>query len=104
MMVKLLEEEKINDLEKFASMWNLEGLIIIGFCSQNYKMLRNKIRIPFVIYDGFINKEKENLLRTPKFCNISIDNFSGKMMENKTFLLHKKYLYKNALISSLVVF
>lgn len=85
MMVKLLEEEKINDLEKFASMWNLEGFIIIGFCNQNYKMLRNKIRIPFVIYDGFINKEKENLLRTPKFCNISIDNFSGGLQVGEHF-------------------
>ena len=51
-------------------MWNMDGIVVIGFCTEDYAYLRNHMRIPFVVYDGF----SENLER---FCNITIDNYDG---------------------------
>ena len=51
MMVKKTKNPK--EIIQFASMWNMDGLVMIGFCNQDYMYLRNHIRIPFVIYDGF---------------------------------------------------
>ena len=49
MMVKVTED--INEIVRFASMWNMEGLILMGFCRQDYKKLRGLMRIPFVVYE-----------------------------------------------------
>lgn len=68
MMVKTTTE--IENIVKFASMWNLEGIVIIGFCEQDYEQLRRFMRVPFVVYDGFF----EN---TGRICNLKIDNFGG---------------------------
>lgn len=68
MMVK--KTKNVNDIIKFASMWNMDGLIIIGFCIQDYRYLRDHIRIPFVIYDGVCSD-------TDRIFNITIDNFDG---------------------------
>ena len=40
----------------FASMWNMEGLILMGFCEADYEKLRNQMRISFVVYDGYFEK------------------------------------------------
>lgn len=45
--------KNVQDIIKFASMWNMDGLVSIGFCHQDYMYLRNHMRIPFVVYDGF---------------------------------------------------
>lgn len=68
MMVKKTTE--IEDIIKFASMWNLDGLVLIGFCEQEYVYLRNHMRIPFVVYDGYLDKAE-------RICNITIDNYDG---------------------------
>ncbi|MGM9946944.1 LacI family DNA-binding transcriptional regulator [Floccifex sp.] len=68
MMVK--KTKNVQDIIQFASMWNLEGLIVIGFCQQDYSILRRQMHIPFVVYDGFCN-EMDNI------ANIVIDNFDG---------------------------
>lgn len=68
MMIRLSSShEKIIE---FASMWNMEGLILIGFCESDYKNLREKMHIPFVVYDGYF--ENANFV-----CNLSIDNYKG---------------------------
>lgn len=59
-----------NEIVRFASMWNMEGLVIIGFCEQDCKKLRESMHIPFVVYDGYF-QEAEGL------CNIIIDNYDG---------------------------
>lgn len=41
------------EIIKFASMWNLDGMVLIGFCDEDYMYLRNHMRIPFVVYDGY---------------------------------------------------
>ena len=68
MMVKTTQDW--NEVIRFASMWNMEGLILIGFCEQDYWLLRGKMHIPFVVYDGYF--EENN-----RICNLLIDNFDG---------------------------
>lgn len=68
MMVKATEEW--NEIVRFASMWNMDGLVLIGFCESDYKRLREKMRIPFVVYDGYFEENK-------KICNLIIDNYDG---------------------------
>lgn len=68
MMVKATTEW--NEIVHFASMWNMEGLVIIGFCEQDYKKLREAMHIPFVVYDGYFQE-------VPGTCNLIIDNYDG---------------------------
>lgn len=77
MMVKTTKDW--NEISRFASMWNMEGLVVIGFCEQDYKKLREKMHIPFVVYDGYF-KESGNL------ANIIIDNFDGGVQVGKYLL------------------
>lgn len=58
------------EIVKFASMWNMDGLVIIGFCESDYRKLRESMHIPFVVYDGYF-ENAENI------CNLSIDNYDG---------------------------
>lgn len=68
MMVK--KAKKAEEILQFASMWNMDGLVVIGFCHQDYTYLRNHMRIPFVIYDGFCENPQ-------RLINTTIDNFDG---------------------------
>lgn len=51
MMIKKTTDREA--IIRFASMWNLDGLVLIGFCDEDYEYLRNHMRIPFVVYDGY---------------------------------------------------
>lgn len=68
MMVKKAKNPR--EILTFASMWNMDGLVVIGFCRQDYQYLRNHMRIPFVVYDGFCEE-------TERIVNLTLDNFSG---------------------------
>lgn len=68
MMVK--KAKSAGEIIQFASMWNMDGLVVIGFCDQDYMYLRNHIRIPFVVYDGLCEKPE-------RILNITIDNYDG---------------------------
>lgn len=85
LMVK--QAKKAEDILQFASMWNMEGVVILGFCHQDYLYLRNHMRIPFVVYDGFCEKSE-------RFVNISIDNFDGGRQVGALFrrLGHRRVL------------
>ncbi|MGN1025117.1 MAG: LacI family DNA-binding transcriptional regulator [Faecousia sp.] len=74
MMVKKAKNPE--EILQFASMWNMDGLVVIGFCQQDYMYLRNHMRIPFVVYDGFCDK-------TERIVNITIDNFDGGLQVGK---------------------
>lgn len=39
----------ICEIPVFASMWNMDGLILMGFCEEDYERLRNQMRISFVV-------------------------------------------------------
>ncbi|MBQ7918703.1 MAG: LacI family DNA-binding transcriptional regulator [Lachnospiraceae bacterium] len=68
MMVK--KAKCADEIIKFASMWNMDGIVVIGFCDQDYMYLRNHMRIPFVVYDGFCENPE-------RILNITIDNYDG---------------------------
>lgn len=86
MMVRTTND--FNEIFSFASMWNMEGMVIIGFCEQEYKKLRDSIRIPFVVYHGYLNEQG-------CFCNLIIDNYDGGYQMARYFssLGHKKVLF-----------
>lgn len=85
LMIKTTADTK--EIPVFASMWNMEGLILMGFCEADYEKLRNQMRISFVVYDGFFE-------RCSKVVNLVIDNFDGGYQAGKYFreLGHKKAL------------
>lgn len=68
MMIKVTA--RWDEIVRFASMWNMDGLVMIGFCEQDYQKLRESMHIPFVVYDGYFQE-------TQKICNLVIDNYNG---------------------------
>lgn len=62
--------DKWDAIPRFASMWNMEGMVLIGYCEQDYKKLREQMHIPFVVYDGYMES-------SGKLVNIEIDHFDG---------------------------
>lgn len=57
-------------IPKFASMWNMEGMVMMGFCEQDYKKLREQMHIPFVVYDGYMESIEH-------LANIKVNHFDG---------------------------
>ena len=76
MMVKKTTDPE--EIIRFASMWNLDGLVLIGYCDEDYLYLRDHMRIPFVVYDGFC-------VKTDRIYNITIDNFDGGFQVGRYF-------------------
>lgn len=68
MMVK--KAKCADEIIQFASMWNMDGIVVIGFCDQDYTYLRNHMRIPFAVYDGYCDHPQ-------RILNIILDNFDG---------------------------
>lgn len=68
MMVK--KTKSTAQIIRFASMWNMDGLVLIGFCDEDYVYLRSHMRIPFVVYDGYCSGAE-------RIYNITIDNYDG---------------------------
>lgn len=85
MMVKTTTQ--IDEIIRFSSMWNLEGLVLIGFCQQDYTWIRQHMRIPFVVYDGTLGSAE-------RICNLTIDNYDGGFQVGQLFcqLGHKRVL------------
>lgn len=85
MMVKRAKNPR--EILRFASMWNMDGLVVIGFCRQDYMVLRNHMRIPFVVYDGFCENPE-------RIVNITLDNFDGGFQVGALFrrLGHRRAL------------
>ena len=44
----------LDEIPAFASMWRMEGLILMGFCEADYAALRQVIHTPVVVYDGYM--------------------------------------------------
>lgn len=68
MMVKATQDW--DEVAQFASMWNMDGMVLLGFCESDYEKLRAKMHIPFVVYDGYFEENRA-------ICNLIIDNFDG---------------------------
>lgn len=85
LMIKVTK--KWDEIVRFASMWNMDGLVLIGFCEQDYKRLRESMHIPFVVYDGYFPE-------TGGICNLTIDHYDGGYQVGKYLkdMGHKKVL------------
>ena len=70
--------KQAEEIIRFASMWNMEGIVVMGFCEQDYLYLRNHMRIPFVVYDGICGK-------TERIFNITLDNYDGGLQMGRYF-------------------
>ena len=68
--VMLKEETDINEIARYASMWNMAGLVLIGFCAADYERLRSNMHIPFVVVDSY----QKNV---HKYSDVGIDNIQG---------------------------
>ncbi len=64
----LKKAKDIMDTVSFSSMWNMDGMILLGFCADEYQVLRDRIRIPFVVYDGFFENDRN-------ICNLVLDDY-----------------------------
>lgn len=82
--------KQAEEIIRFASMWNMEGIVVMGFCEQDYLYLRNHMRIPFVVYDGICGK-------TERIFNITLDNHDGGLQMGQYF---KKAGHRKALCIS----
>lgn len=82
--------KQAEEIIRFASMWNMEGIVVMGFCEQDYLYLRNHMRIPFVVYDGICGK-------TERIFNITLDNYDGGLQMGRYF---KKAGHRKALCVS----
>lgn len=60
MMVK--RAASAEEIVQFASMWNMDGIVVIGFCEQDYALLRRRMRIPFAVYDGICRTPRRFLI------------------------------------------
>ena len=85
LMIKTTSD--IGEIPVFASMWNMDGLILMGFCEADYEKLRNQMRISFVVYDGYFEK-------CSKVVNLVIDHYDGGYQAGKYLkeLGHKEAL------------
>lgn len=76
MMVKKAKNPE--EILRFASMWNMEGVVVIGFCHQDYMYLRSHMRIPFVVCDGICEKPE-------RIVNLTLDNYGGGFQVGELF-------------------
>lgn len=86
MMIK--EEREIEKIVAYASMWNMAGLILMGYCSVDYEKLRSKMHIPFVVVDSYERNVKN-------YIDIGIDNIDGGYQAGRYLIQngHKRILY-----------
>lgn len=86
MMVK--EEKDIEKIVAYASMWNMAGLILMGYCSVDYEKLRAKMHIPFVVVDSYERNVKS-------YIDIGIDNIDGGYQAGQYLIQngHERILY-----------
>jgi len=85
MMLKISADPQ--EIPRFASMWNMVGLVIMGFCRQDYVQIRSRMHIPFVVYDGYFPE-------SDSVPNITVDNFDGGLQMGRylSAMGHQKVL------------
>ncbi|MBQ3514587.1 MAG: LacI family DNA-binding transcriptional regulator [Lachnospiraceae bacterium] len=68
--VMLKEVSDVKEIVRYASMWNMAGLVLIGFCAMDYETLRSNMHIPFVVVDSY---QKD----VHKYSDVGVDNIQG---------------------------
>ena len=78
MMVRTVNA--LDEIVSFATMWNLEGLVLIGFCNADYGRLRENVRVPFAVYDACG-------VTAERVCAVNIDDWHGGFQVGEYFRL-----------------
>lgn len=86
--VMLKEERDIPQIARYASMWNMAGLVLIGFCAADYEKLRNNMHIPFVVVDSYQKS-------VHKYSDVGIDNIQGGFLAGSYLVKmgHEKIMF-----------
>lgn len=86
--VMLKEESDINQIVRYASMWNMAGLVLIGFCAVDYERLRSNMHIPFVVVDSY----KKDV---HKYSDVGINNVEGGFLAGSYLIKmgHEKIMF-----------
>lgn len=82
------EEHDMEKVVQYASMWNMAGLILIGYCEQDYEALRSRMHIPLVVLDAYTKN-------VHSFSDIGLDNITGGALAGKYLYEkgHRRILY-----------
>ena len=86
MMLK--EEPDVEQIVRYASMWNMAGLILIGYCDMDYEKLRNRMHIPFVVVDAYTSS-------VHNYSDVGIDNIRGGYLAGQYLIAqgHQRIMY-----------
>ena len=86
--VMLKEESDVKQIVRYASMWNMAGLVLIGFCAMDYEKLRSNMHIPFVVVDSY---QKD----VHKYSDVGIDNIQGGFLSGSYLIKmgHKNIMF-----------
>lgn len=68
MMIKVTQD--IEEIVGYVSMWNMAGMVLLGFNKWDYQNIKKRTEIPFVVIDGFITADND-------FSTVSIDDYNG---------------------------
>lgn len=63
----------IDDVPILASVWNMEAVIVQGFCQVDYRKMKMRMHRPLIIFDGFFPSDDE-------YNNLQIDHFRGGVL------------------------
>lgn len=61
----------IEEVAKIVKMWNISGLVLFGFKSEEYEKLSGMIRTPYVTIDALYEKKNEHNV------NVGLDNYKA---------------------------
>ena len=78
-----------NEVIRMSAMWNVAGLLLFGFRKEDYDILREKLKVPFVTCDGYFDTDING------FVNVGTDDFGGGYRMTKYLLEmgHKNIIY-----------
>lgn len=71
LIVKLASS--VEDVPVLASVWNMEAVIVQGFCQVDYRRMKMRMHRPLIIFDGFFPEDDE-------YNNLAIDHYRGGVL------------------------
>lgn len=82
------EEKDMGRVVQYASIWNMAGLVLIGYCEQDYETLRSRMHIPFVVLDSYKKQMRH-------FSDAGLDNLAGGELAGRYLWEkgHRKVMY-----------
>ncbi len=73
--------EDIDEIIRHISLWNVDGLILLGIIGEEWKKIRKRYQKPTVFVDCYFDKEIRTLV------NVGLDDFGGMYRMGK-YLMH----------------